>query len=74
MSKEDDKKIVFFSHTTLDKAELYHEPKDIKLNAVCPECGAVMKFKEGKYGEFLGCSRYPKCKHAEKIQIIGKII
>ncbi|WP_366509144.1 topoisomerase DNA-binding C4 zinc finger domain-containing protein [Ruminococcus sp.] len=46
----------------------------MKLNAVCPECGAVMKFKEGKYGEFLGCSRYPKCKHAEKIQVIGKII
>ena len=33
---------------------------------ICPECGAPMKKKVGKYGAFFGCSNYPKCKHIEK--------
>jgi len=34
----------------------------------CPDCkdGWLLK-KKGKYGEFLGCSNYPKCRHMEKI-------
>ena len=30
----------------------------------CPTCkeGELLKIK-GRFGEFLGCSRYPKCKH-----------
>jgi ssDNA-binding Zn-finger/Zn-ribbon topoisomerase 1 len=31
-----------------------------------------MKIKISKYGEFLGCSNYPECKHKETIYIIGK--
>lgn len=27
----------------------------------CPHCGATMVEKFGKYGRFLGCSRYPAC-------------
>lgn len=27
----------------------------------CPSCGAPMVLKRSKYGEFLGCSRYPDC-------------
>lgn len=27
----------------------------------CKTCGAQMVFKRGKYGKFLGCSRYPDC-------------
>ncbi len=32
----------------------------------CPECGANLVLRSGKYGKFFGCSRYPKCKHTEK--------
>ena len=28
----------------------------------CPQCGARLHCYEGKYGEFLGCSRYPDCR------------
>lgn len=28
----------------------------------CPECGASMVMKTGKYGEFYGCSRWPQCR------------
>ncbi|QIQ22129.1 DNA topoisomerase III [Zophobihabitans entericus] len=28
----------------------------------CPECGAATVRRNGQYGEFLACSRYPECK------------
>lgn len=35
---------------------------------LCPKCGRVMKKRNGKFGEFLGCSGYPDCRHTEKIR------
>ena len=34
----------------------------------CPLCGSVMYKREGKYGEFLGCSKYPNCKGTRKLK------
>ena len=28
----------------------------------CPECGSPMVLRHGRYGDFYGCSRFPKCK------------
>jgi len=28
----------------------------------CPKCNGVMLEKTGKYGDFKGCSNYPRCK------------
>jgi DNA topoisomerase-1 len=28
----------------------------------CPECGAIMYLRESRYGKFLSCSQWPKCK------------
>ena len=33
----------------------------------CPECKSDLKIARGKYGPFIGCSGYPKCKFVEKI-------
>jgi DNA topoisomerase-1 len=50
--------------------------KEIKANKpapivaegrVCPKCGAPMYVRKSKFGEFLGCSKYPKCKTAEPL-------
>ena len=27
----------------------------------CPKCGASMREKNGRYGQFLGCSNWPRC-------------
>lgn len=35
--------------------------KDIDNN-VCPRCGGTLIERNGKYGTFMGCSNYPKCK------------
>jgi len=38
-------------------------PKKVEVSEqTCPECGSKMFVREGKYGKFLGCSKYPKCK------------
>lgn len=33
----------------------------------CEECGGWMVVREGKYGEFLGCSNYPDCDNTKEI-------
>ncbi len=33
----------------------------------CEKCGSPMEIKTGRYGEFLGCSGYPKCKNIQPI-------
>jgi DNA topoisomerase-1 len=36
-------------------------------NEVCDKCGEAMIVRNGKYGPFLGCSGYPKCKTVKNI-------
>ena len=33
----------------------------------CPKCGAEMVKRSGKYGEFYGCSDFPRCRGTRKI-------
>jgi DNA topoisomerase-1 len=33
----------------------------------CPDCGSALKIKHGRFGKFIGCSGYPKCKHIESL-------
>jgi DNA topoisomerase-1 len=33
----------------------------------CPECGAKLVIRSGSRGPFLGCSKYPKCRHTEDV-------
>jgi len=40
--------------------------KDIDNN-ICPRCHSSLVLREGMYGEFYGCSNYPKCKFIKKI-------
>ena len=30
----------------------------------CPKCGGQLVKRVGKYGNFIGCSNYPRCKYA----------
>ena len=32
----------------------------------CPKCGAPLIYKEGKNGQFIGCSNYPSCRYVKK--------
>ncbi len=35
----------------------------------CPQCDSPMLVKEGRYGRFLACSRYPDCKGTKSMSI-----
>lgn len=35
-------------------------------NMICPKCGGTLVERDGKYGKFIGCSNYPKCRYIVK--------
>jgi len=39
---------------------------DVPLEEKCPECGNHLVRKHGRYGEFIACSNYPKCKFVKR--------
>ncbi len=41
---------------------------DEETDEECPECGANMVIKRGRYGPFLSCSRFPDCRGMKRIQ------
>ncbi|MGV8162361.1 MAG: DNA topoisomerase I [Candidatus Nanoarchaeia archaeon] len=43
----------------------YGHIKSGKIKKKCPKCGSDLRVMSSIYGEFLGCSTYPKCKHTE---------
>lgn len=41
--------------------------KSALRQGICPYCGSELKIRKGKYGIFLGCTRYPKCKYTHPL-------
>ncbi|MBS0620536.1 MAG: type I DNA topoisomerase [Verrucomicrobia bacterium] len=39
----------------------------------CPKCGSEMKLRFGKYGPFLGCTKYPECRGLVNIAKAGEV-
>ncbi len=44
------------------KAEHVEQARRVKAGEVCPRCGGELVRRKGKYGEFLGCTNYPRCR------------
>jgi len=42
-------------------------PKPIPTDVPCQECGEPMVIRSGRAGQFLGCSKYPKCKFSKPL-------
>ncbi len=50
----------------VDKNKIMPEEKsDVK----CDKCGAPMIIKTGRYGKFLACSAFPKCKNIKSLDV-----
>ena len=52
----DGQKLIKYIHLTKNETER------------CPLCGGYLVRRKGKYGEFYGCSNYPKCHYTKKIE------
>jgi len=38
------------------------------IDETCPLCGEVLVIRKGRFGEFIGCSAYPKCKYTRPLE------
>ena len=47
----------------IEKIEVTPEVSDV----VCEQCGAMMVYKNGRYGRFLACPNFPACRNAKPI-------
>jgi len=43
--------------------------EEVLVEDKCPECGAPMVMKRGRFGRFLACTRYPECKGTRPVSI-----
>lgn len=43
--------------------------KDEVSDVVCDQCGAMMVYKQGRFGRFLACPRFPECRNTKPILI-----
>ena len=51
-----------------ERGETAPQPREIPTQQRCPLCRAKMVLRVGKYGTFLGCTRWPKCKGSRNLQ------
>jgi len=61
---------------TKEQVEETQEVQDLKKkfkDKKCEKCGGLMEVKNGKYGPFLGCSGYPKCKNIVSITVFSGV-
>jgi DNA topoisomerase-1 len=49
----------------IPKMNLKKEPELVGRD--CPTCGNALVYREGRYGRFIGCSTFPKCRYTEQI-------
>ncbi len=43
------------------------ERESLVANKICPKCNGKLIERQGKYGRFLGCSNYPRCKFTAQL-------
>jgi DNA topoisomerase-1 len=46
------------AHQTMERVK----PAPIETEFTCPQCGQKMMLRQSRFGPFLGCSGYPRCK------------
>lgn len=56
----------FVSNLKEKSKEVKKEDFQTKLGRRCPKCESELVEKFGRYGKFIACSNYPKCKYTEK--------
>ncbi|HEC1803978.1 TPA: type I DNA topoisomerase, partial [Campylobacter lari] len=39
-----------------------------KIDETCPDCGGELAIRKGRYGEFIACLNFPKCKYSRNLK------
>ena len=55
---------------SLAEAEVKMEKvkKEVMTDEICPTCGNKLVIRSGRYGDFMACSTYPKCKFTKDLK------
>ncbi|MCI8483836.1 MAG: DNA polymerase III subunit epsilon [Lachnospiraceae bacterium] len=48
--------------------KIMQKMKKDRPDILCPKCGSEMVKRRGTYGEFYGCSNYPRCRGTRKLE------
>jgi DNA topoisomerase-1 len=65
----------FYEPFSADLERAQGEMKDVKskleekTDKICQKCGSVLVIKHGRFGKFLSCSNFPKCKNAQSLTL-----
>jgi DNA topoisomerase-1 len=55
------------ARTNMPRSEFKPEP----TGELCPQCGEPLLIRHGRYGKFVGCSGWPKCRYTQPIPVPG---
>ena len=58
----------FMEQIEKGKKEIKSLKKAEAIGRECPECGSELLLRSGRFGEFIACSSYPKCRYTEAIE------
>jgi DNA topoisomerase-1 len=61
----------FMEEITKGKKEIKSLKMAEPIGRNCPECGSELLMRSGRYGKFIACSGFPKCKYTEQIDEEG---
>ena len=61
----------FASDLSRAQKEMRYVKKELeeKTDKICEKCGSPMVIKHGRFGKFLSCSDFPKCKNSRSLTI-----
>ncbi|MDR2341971.1 MAG: type I DNA topoisomerase, partial [Campylobacteraceae bacterium] len=62
----------FDEKVTKGKKEIQSIKISTPTGEKCPECGSELVLRKGRFGEFVACSSYPKCKYTKNISAAPK--
>jgi len=55
-----------------DASSVTMKSQPVETEIVCELCGHKMLIREGRYGKFLGCSNFPKCRNVKPYEVDEK--
>jgi len=62
----------FIEKVEKGKKEIKSLKKAEPIGRECPECGSELLLRSGRFGDFIACSNYPKCRYTEAINKEGE--
>ncbi len=51
-----------------DESGLSMKAEPVETDIICEKCGHKMVIREGRFGKFLGCSNFPKCRNIKNLE------